>query len=83
MIEGDADLMASVSDDMPEAWLGRVFVLDVAVWSSNCPQHIPHWFDVADVRVALADNDDRIAELETKLAGPRQKQWLFDCCRDD
>jgi len=83
MIEGDADLLASVSDDMPEAWPERVFVFDVAVWSANCPQHIPQRFEAVDVQAALADKDARISELETELAALRQKQWLFDGCRDD
>jgi predicted pyridoxine 5'-phosphate oxidase superfamily flavin-nucleotide-binding protein len=83
MIEGDADLMASVSDDMPDAWPERVFVFDVAVWSANCPQHIPQRFEAADVQTALTDKDARISDLETELAALRQKQWLFDGCRDD
>jgi hypothetical protein len=58
------------------------FVFDVAVWSANCPQHIPQWFDAADVQAALADKDNRISELETDLAARRQMQRLFDDCRD-
>jgi len=82
MIAGDADLMASVSNDMPDAWPERVFVFDVAVWSANCPQHIPQLFETVVVRADLTDKDDRISELEAELAALRQKQWLFDVCCD-
>lgn len=73
MIEGDADLNARVSDDVPDAWPERVFVFDVAVWNANCPQHIPQRFEAADVQAALAEKDVRISELETELAALRQK----------
>ena len=68
MVEGDAALMASLMPAASGARPEQVLVFDLEAWDANCPQHIPQRFEAEDVRRALADRDDRIAELETRLA---------------
>lgn len=46
----------------------RAFVITVAAFDWNCPQHIPQRFEAEDVRQALAERDARIAALEAQLA---------------
>jgi len=68
VIEDDAALMRSL---MPQGYRARpeqVILFKVAAWDTNCPQHIPQRFDAADVAAALAQRDERIAELEGELA---------------
>ena len=40
----------------------------LAVWDSNCPQHIPQKIDLADVVQFVAERDKRIMELEAEVA---------------
>jgi len=42
-------------------------IFTVAVWTSNCPQHIPQRLEAADVAAALEARERRIAELEAQL----------------
>jgi uncharacterized protein len=68
VVEDDSALLTSL---MPKGYRARgeqVIVFKIAAWDTNCPQHIPQKFDAADVAVALASRDARIAELETELA---------------
>ena len=68
VVEDDSALLTSL---MPKGYRARgeqVIVFKIAAWDTNCPQHIPQKFDAADVGVALASRDARIAELETELA---------------
>ena len=46
----------------------RAMLIDVAGFDWNCSQHIPMRFDAEDVERALAERDERIAELERRLA---------------
>lgn len=46
----------------------RAILLDIDAWDINCPQHIPRRIDLARIATLLADRDNRIAELEAKLA---------------
>lgn len=46
----------------------RVAVIEVDAFDWNCPQHITPRFTEAEVRSAVQQLHDRIAELETKLA---------------
>jgi hypothetical protein len=67
-VEDGSALLTSL---MPKGYRARgeqVIVFKIAAWDTNCPQHIPQKFDAADVAVALASRDARIAELETELA---------------
>ena len=46
----------------------QVMLFHVTAWDANCPQHIPQRFEAAEVQQALAERDQRIAELEAELA---------------
>ena len=68
MVDDDPALLQSL---MPQGYRARpeqVLLFKIAAWDTNCPQHIPHKFDAADVAAALAARDARIAELEAELA---------------
>ena len=68
VVEDDPELLAKL---MPEGYQARpeqVIVFTVAVWDTNCPQHIPQKFDAADVANVLAERGARIAALEAELA---------------
>ncbi len=68
VVENDPELLAKL---MPEGYQARgeqVIVSTVAVWDSNCPQHIPQKLDLADVVQVIAERDKRIAELEAEVA---------------
>jgi len=68
MVDDDPALMQSL---MPQGYRARpeqVLLFKITAWDTNCPQHIPHKFDAADVAAALAARDARIAELEAELA---------------
>jgi predicted pyridoxine 5'-phosphate oxidase superfamily flavin-nucleotide-binding protein len=68
VVEDDEALTTSL---MPKGYLARpeqVILFRIAAWDTNCPQHIPQKFDAADVAAALAARDQRIAELEAKVA---------------
>lgn len=60
-----------VSKLMPEGYKARpeqVLLFTVGAWDTNCPQHIPQRFDAEDVKAALDERENRIAQLEAKLA---------------
>ncbi len=68
VVDDDPALTRSL---MPQGYRARpeqVFLFKISAWDTNCPQHIPQKFDVADVAAALASRDARIAELEDELA---------------
>ena len=68
VVEGDAELMARL---MPAGYAARpeqVILFDVEAWDVNCPKHIPQRFEAADVRAAIEVRDERIAELEQRVA---------------
>jgi uncharacterized protein len=66
-VEDDAALIESL---MPEDYAARpeqALLFDVHAWDSNCPQHIPQRFEIADIAGLLAERDERIAVLEAAL----------------
>ena len=68
VVEDDEALTEAL---MPKGYRARpeqVIVFKIAAWDTNCPQHIPQKFDALDVAAALAARDQRIAELEAKIA---------------
>ncbi len=68
VVEGDAALMTRL---MPAGYAARpeqVVLFDVQAWDMNCPKHIPQRFEAADVQAALQARDERIAELEQRVA---------------
>lgn len=67
VIEGDAGLQAKL---MPEGYKARpeqVILFRVAAWVVNCSQHIPQRFEAADVAMALAQRDRKIAALQAEI----------------
>ena len=73
VVDDDPALLQSL---MPKGYKARpeqVIVFKVSAWDTNCPQHIPQKFDAADVAVALAARDARIAELEAELAAMKRE----------
>jgi predicted pyridoxine 5'-phosphate oxidase superfamily flavin-nucleotide-binding protein len=71
VVEGDAELLASL---MPAGYKARgeqAILFTVSAWDSNCPQHIPQRFEAAEVAALLAARDRRIDELETELRALR------------
>ncbi|WP_137930634.1 pyridoxamine 5'-phosphate oxidase family protein [Mesorhizobium comanense] len=68
VVEGDAELTASL---MPQDYRARpeqVILFTVSAWDANCPQHIPQRFEAADVAAALGERDRRIQGLEQEIA---------------
>jgi predicted pyridoxine 5'-phosphate oxidase superfamily flavin-nucleotide-binding protein len=68
VVDDDPALITSL---MPQGYKARpeqVILFRISAWDTNCPQHIPHKFDAADVAAALAVRDARIVELEAELA---------------
>jgi uncharacterized protein len=68
VVDDDAALLKSLIPAGYKARPEQAVVFRIAVWDTNCPQHIPQKFDVADVAAALATRDARIGELEAELA---------------
>jgi uncharacterized protein len=65
-----ADDPALLARLMPPGYQARgeqAILFTVSAWDSNCPQHIPQRLEAADVSAALAQRDQRIAELEARL----------------
>jgi len=67
VVEDEPALLAKLAPAGYDAHAERAFVIRVAAWDENCPQHIPQRFEAADVAAALAERDARIAELEARL----------------
>jgi hypothetical protein len=56
---------------MPGGYQARgeqAVLFEIEAWDVNCPQHIPQKIDAADVAAALAEREDRIAELKAEIA---------------
>jgi predicted pyridoxine 5'-phosphate oxidase superfamily flavin-nucleotide-binding protein len=66
VVEGDAELTASLMPKNYKAKAEQVILVSVAAWDVNCPQHIPQKIDAADVERALESLRTRIATLEAE-----------------
>jgi len=67
MVEDDPALLARLTPAGYDARPERAFLIEIAAWDANCPQHIPQMIAAADVAAALAERDRRIADLEAQL----------------
>jgi predicted pyridoxine 5'-phosphate oxidase superfamily flavin-nucleotide-binding protein len=67
VVEDTPDLVARLMPGGYKAKAGQVILFKVSAWDANCPQHIPQRVD-AEVAAALATRDQRIAELEARVA---------------
>lgn len=73
VVEDDPALTDSLMPPGYKARPEQVILFRISAWDTNCAQHIPQKFDAADVAVALAARDARIAELEAELASLRNR----------
>jgi predicted pyridoxine 5'-phosphate oxidase superfamily flavin-nucleotide-binding protein len=67
VVANDPELLAKLMPHDYKARPEQVIVFHVAAWDVNCPQHIPQRFEAADVKAAIAERDQRIAELESEI----------------
>ena len=68
VVEDDPQLLARLRRPEGRGRPERVILFDVETWDVNCPQHIPQRFEAEHVAAAIAARDERIAELEARLA---------------
>jgi predicted pyridoxine 5'-phosphate oxidase superfamily flavin-nucleotide-binding protein len=68
VIENDPELLQKLMPENYQARPEQVIVFTLAVWDTNCPQHIPQKIDLSDVVQVIAERDMRIAELEAEVA---------------
>jgi predicted pyridoxine 5'-phosphate oxidase superfamily flavin-nucleotide-binding protein len=68
IVEDDPVLTTGLMPSGYRARPSQVILFDVLAWDANCPQHIPQRLEAADVAKALAERDQRIAELEAQVA---------------
>ena len=68
VVEDDPQLLARLRSPEGRGRPERVILFDVETWDVNCPQHIPQRFEDEHVAAAIAARDERIAELEARLA---------------
>jgi hypothetical protein len=68
VVEGDAALLARLSDPGYKARPERAILLTVEAWDVNCAQHITARFSEAEVAEATASLRERIASLEVENA---------------
>lgn len=64
----DPEIFEQLSLPGYKATIDRAFLIDVAAFDWNCPQHITPRFTADDVDSAIAPLQERIATLETELA---------------
>jgi uncharacterized protein len=71
VVADDAGLTAKL---MPEGYKARpeqVILFTVSAWDANCPQHIPHRVEAADVAALIDERDRRIEALEAEIRSLR------------
>ncbi|MGZ5819837.1 MAG: pyridoxamine 5'-phosphate oxidase family protein [Burkholderiaceae bacterium] len=66
-VEGDGTLVDRLFPQDYPACAEHVIIFKVAAWDANCPKHIPQRFEAGYVAAALAERDQRIAELEAEI----------------
>lgn len=81
VVEDDPALTASLMPKDYKAKPEQAILFKIAAWDTNCPQHIPLKFDAADVAVAIAERDERIAALEAELAQLQERLSQTDAGR--
>ena len=67
-VDTDPALVARLMPAGYKARAGQAIVFTVKAWDANCPQHIPQLVPADDVAQAIAERDQRIAELEEEVA---------------
>jgi uncharacterized protein len=64
----DAEILEKLALPGYKAQIERAFLIDVAAFDWNCPQHITPRFTAEDVESAISPLQERIATLEAELA---------------
>lgn len=64
----EPDVLTQLSLPAYDAKIERAFLIDVAAFDWNCPQHITPRFTADDVETAVAPLQARISALESELA---------------
>ncbi len=67
IVEASAERLAQLMPAAYKAQAEQVILFKVSAWDANCPKHIPQRFEAADVKLALAERDQRIAQLEAEV----------------
>jgi hypothetical protein len=67
VVEGDQEVIKKLKPDGYGARVEQALVFTVSAWDSNCPQHIPQRLEAAEVKVMLAERDQRVEELTKEL----------------
>lgn len=67
-VEGDPGLLEQLRDDGYSGRVERVILFSIEAWDVNCPQHIHKRFPQSAVAPVIEKLQDRIGELEAKLA---------------
>ena len=67
IVEASAERLALMMPAAYKAQAEQVILFKVSAWDANCPKHIPQRFEAADVALALAERDQRIAQLEAEI----------------
>ncbi len=67
VIEGDAELLYSLSNPDYQAKPERVILIKLKAWDVNCPQHITPRYTQEDIQPYIDQLQKRIEELEAKL----------------
>ncbi|MEC9346300.1 MAG: pyridoxamine 5'-phosphate oxidase family protein [Pseudomonadota bacterium] len=68
----DPEVLAALTVPGYAASVQRAFLIDIAAFDWNCPQHITQRFTADDVATAVGRLQGRIAELEAEVAALRQ-----------
>jgi predicted pyridoxine 5'-phosphate oxidase superfamily flavin-nucleotide-binding protein len=72
-LDADPDLAARVALPGYKAVFERIFVLRLAAFDWNCPQHITPRYSEAEVREGIRSLQDRLTQLETENAALRAR----------
>ena len=68
VVEDDAELLETLRDPDYSGRVERAIVFSIEAWDVNCPQHIHKRFPQSAVAPVIEKLQDRIGELESKLA---------------
>lgn len=68
VVEDDPELLERLTDADYKGAPERAIVFDLTAWDVNCPQHIPRKFSESEVAETVRPLQERIGELEAKLA---------------
>jgi predicted pyridoxine 5'-phosphate oxidase superfamily flavin-nucleotide-binding protein len=68
VVEDDSELLERLRDSEYPGQVERAILFSIEAWDMNCPQHIHKRFPQRDVEPIIEELQDRIRELETKLA---------------